>query len=122
MDPLMLMLLVLLGVMIVFAFINGRKRKKAMEKLRENMNPGVEVMLGSGIYATIVSVNETTQRARVRTGEAVIEVHTGAIAQLVSTTDAADVAADESFVAAAETGDQVAENNATETPNSANKP
>jgi preprotein translocase subunit YajC len=42
----------------VWIFVSGRNRKKAAEKLRAEVVKGAYVMLTSGIYGKIVSVNE----------------------------------------------------------------
>jgi preprotein translocase subunit YajC len=42
----------------VWIFISGRNRKKAAEKLRAEVVKGAYVMLTSGIYGKILSVNE----------------------------------------------------------------
>jgi preprotein translocase subunit YajC len=47
--------LIFLGVWI---FISGRNRKKAADKLRAEVVKGAYVMLTSGIYGKILSVNE----------------------------------------------------------------
>ncbi len=98
MDPLFLVMLALLALMVFFMFRNGRKRKQAMEELRQNLNPGVEVMLGAGIYGHIVSVDETAQRAVINSAGSTIEVHIGAIAQLVPVVEP-EVAADAAVAA-----------------------
>jgi preprotein translocase subunit YajC len=42
----------------VWIFVSGRNRKKAAEKLKAEVVKGAQVMLTSGIYGKILSVNQ----------------------------------------------------------------
>jgi preprotein translocase subunit YajC len=53
-----LFLFLALAFLGVWIFISGRNRKKAAEKLRAEVIKGAYVMLTSGIYGKILSVNE----------------------------------------------------------------
>lgn len=88
MDPMSLIMFALIGVLIIFMFRNGRKRKAQMEQLQTQMVPGAEVMLQSGIYATIESIDEETNRAVVVSGTSTLVVHRQAIGQVVTAVDA----------------------------------
>ncbi len=63
---------------------NGRKRKKAAQELQNNVVAGSDVMLTSGIYATIVSVAE--DRVTVSSGTATLVVAKGAILRVLPAT------------------------------------
>ena len=57
MDP-NLVLYVALGAMIVLMVFNSRKRKKAAADLQQSIQPGATVMLTSGIYGNVVSIDD----------------------------------------------------------------
>lgn len=101
MDPMTLIMFALIGVLIIFMFRNGRKRRAQMEELQTKMVPGAEVMLQSGIYATIDSIDEEANRATVTSGSSTFVVHRNAIGQVVtpvedvSVNDDLDVAPDD---------------------------
>ncbi|MBP1325110.1 preprotein translocase subunit YajC [Leucobacter exalbidus] len=84
MDPITLMMFALIAVMIFFMFRNSKKRKAAMEEMQTNMRPGAEVMLQSGIFATLEEIDEETNRATVRSGNSTLIVHRNAISQVVT--------------------------------------
>lgn len=87
-DPFMIVMLALVAVLIFFMFRNGKKRQQAMAELQNNMRPGAEVMLQSGIFATIEDVNEEENRITVRSGTSTLVVHRNAVAQVVTPSDA----------------------------------
>lgn len=91
MDPLSIVMILAVVVLIFFMFRNGKKRQRAQQELRESMRPGVEIMLGSGIYGTILNVDEENNRATIESGTATFDVHMQAISQVVPTpVEAAD--------------------------------
>ena len=53
-----LILYVALAAMIVLMVFNSRKRKKAAAELQESIQPGATVMLTSGIYGKVVTIDE----------------------------------------------------------------
>ncbi|MCX8530292.1 MAG: preprotein translocase subunit YajC [Rhodoluna sp.] len=63
---------------------NSRKRKKAALELQSNLVAGTEVMLTSGIFATIVAINE--DRATVSSGTSTLVVAKGAILRVLPAT------------------------------------
>lgn len=91
MDPMTLIMFALIGVLIIFMFRNGRKRRAQMEELQTKMVPGAEVMLQSGIYATIESIDEEANRATVVSGNSTFIVHRNAIGQVVTPVEANDI-------------------------------
>ncbi|MGN7976349.1 preprotein translocase subunit YajC [Microbacterium sp. 22195] len=97
-----LMLFGLLAVMLVFMFMNTRKRQKQMKEQQEEKAaktvPGAKVLLQGGLYGTIVSFDpvDLDKPAQVELAPGVvIEVHSQAIIRVVDPTeDAADDEAD----------------------------
>lgn len=94
-DPMTLIMFALIAVLIIFMIRNGKKRQAAMHELQNNVRPGAEVMLQSGIYATIEEVDEAENRVTVRSGASTFVVHRNAIGQIVTPVEAADEPADE---------------------------
>lgn len=81
-DPMMLMLLVLLGGMLVFTIFNGRRQaKKRQEQEQERqtkMLPGARVMSRAGLFGTLVEfdADDLTKPAKVEVAPGVIvELH-----------------------------------------------
>lgn len=99
MDPITLMMFALIAVMIFFMFRNGKKRKAAQEDMQNNMRPGAEVMLQSGIFATLEEIDEETNRATVRSGNSTFVVHRNAISQVVTPNEGADATEQEADLA-----------------------
>lgn len=87
----------LLAVLVVFMFINGRKRQKQMKAEQEEKAaktvPGVKVLLQGGIYGTIVAYDhddlDSPALVEIAPGT-VIEVHSQAILRIVEPTDVVD--------------------------------
>ncbi len=101
MDPMSLMLFGLLAVMLVFMFLNTRKRQKQMKEQQEEKAaktvPGAKVLLQGGLYGTIVSFDpvDLDKPAQVELAPGVvIEVHSQAIIRVVDPTE--ETADDES--------------------------
>lgn len=94
-----LLLIAVLLVLIVFMFVNSRKRAKKMkeeaeEKARQTV-PGVEVMLQSGIFGTIVAydADDLDKPAEIEIAPGtVIKVHSQAIARIVTPSEIEDEA------------------------------
>lgn len=91
MDPITIIMFALIAVMIFFMFRNGKKRKQAMEELQNGLQPGAEVMLGSGIFGTVDSVDDEANKVTLLSGTSTLVVHRNAITQIVpaETPDAA---------------------------------
>ncbi|WP_217183964.1 preprotein translocase subunit YajC [Streptomyces sp. AC495_CC817] len=101
--PMEFILLPVLAVLIVFMFINTRKRQKQMKADQEEKAtktvPGVKVLLQGGIYGTIVAYDhddlDSPALVEIAPGT-IIEVHSQAILRIVEPKDAvADETADE---------------------------
>ena len=87
-DPLSIVMFGLIAVLIFFMFRNGKKRQAAQQEMQNNLRPGAQVMLQSGIFGTIESVDEEENRVTVRSGDSSIVVHRNAIGQIVTPADA----------------------------------
>lgn len=88
MDPLSLVMFGLIAVLIFFMFRNGKKRQQAQLEMQNNVRPGAQVMLQSGIFATIESIDEEENRVTVRSGDSSFVVHRNAIGQIITPADA----------------------------------
>jgi preprotein translocase subunit YajC len=94
MDP-TLFLLPILAVLIVFMFLNTRKRQKQMKAEQEEKAtktvPGVKVLLQGGLYGTIVAYDpenlDEPALIEIAPGT-IIEVHSQAILRIVEPKDA----------------------------------
>lgn len=106
--PMEFILLPILAVLIVFMFVNTRKRQKQMKAEQEEKAtktvPGVKVLLQGGIYGTIVAYDhddlDSPALVEIAPGT-VIEVHSQAILRIVEPKDvlAGDAAADDTIAA-----------------------
>ncbi|MBN8206176.1 preprotein translocase subunit YajC [Microbacterium esteraromaticum] len=96
----------LLAVMLVFMFMNTRKRQKQMKEQQEEKAaktiPGAKVLLQGGLYGTVVSYDavDLDKPAQIELAPGVvIEVHSQAILRVVDpteeTVDSDDVAEEE---------------------------
>lgn len=83
-DPLMLVMLAAIAVMIFFMFRNGKKRQEQIRNMQNNMKPGAEIMLQSGIFGTVVSIDEEAGRVTVKSGDATFVAHRNAVGQIVT--------------------------------------
>lgn len=111
MDPITLVMLALLGFLIFLMFRNSKKRKEMQEQLRAGLQPGVEVMLNSGIYGRILAVDEEANRATLLSGEAALEVHLQAITQIVPSAEPESADSVESLDVEGNSENAEAENN-----------
>lgn len=95
----------LLAVMLVFMFLNTRKRQKQMKEQQEEKAsktvPGAKVLLQGGLYGTVVSYDpiDLDKPAEIELAPGVvIEVHSQSILRVVDPTESVesheDVAAD----------------------------
>jgi preprotein translocase subunit YajC len=77
-------LFALLAVVIIFMYRNSRKRRRDMEELQEKMVPGAEVMTQTGIFGTLVSIDEETNQAIIETTPGTkLRVHRQVLARVV---------------------------------------
>jgi preprotein translocase subunit YajC len=83
-DPLTIGLFVLLAIVIIFMWRNSRKRRAEAEELQTKMVPGAEVMTQTGIFGTLVSINEETNEAIIETTPGTkLRVHRQVLARVV---------------------------------------
>ena len=74
----------LLAVVIIFLFRNSRKRRRDMEELQDKMVPGAEVMTQTGIFGTLISIDEETNQAIIETTPGTkLRVHRQVLARVV---------------------------------------
>lgn len=57
----------LLAIVIIFMFRNSRKRRRDMEELQDKMIPGAEVMTQTGIFGTLISIDDESNQAIIET-------------------------------------------------------
>lgn len=111
--PMEILLFGLLAVLVVFMFVNGRRRQKQMKAEQEEKAtktvPGVKVLLQGGIYGTIVAYDhddlDSPALVEIAPGT-VIEVHSQAILRIVEPkdlTDGVEVVGDDAPVVVEET-------------------
>jgi len=74
----------LIAVLIIFMIRNGRKRQQAAREMQDNLRPGAEVMLQSGIYGVVEDVDAETNRVTVLSGTSTLVVHRNAVGQIVT--------------------------------------
>jgi preprotein translocase subunit YajC len=74
--------IILIGGMVVFMMLSGRKRKAQAAEMATKVVAGAKVMLTSGIYGEIVSI--TDDRITLKSaGSTVLEVAKGAVVRVV---------------------------------------
>jgi preprotein translocase subunit YajC len=77
-------LFALLAIVIIFMFRNSRKRRADAEKLQTQMVPGVEIMTQTGIFGTLISIDEETNQAIIETTPGTkLRVHRQVLARVV---------------------------------------
>jgi preprotein translocase subunit YajC len=83
-DPLTIGLFALLAVVIIFMWRNSRKRRVEAEEMQTKMVPGAEVMTQTGIFGTLVSIDEDTNQAIIETTPGTkLRVHRQVLARVV---------------------------------------
>ena len=96
MDPTIILLVLLLAVMIIFMFRNNKKRQRDAESMKNNLQPGVELMTGSGLFGTVVSIDDEANKIVIEsTPGTLLTIHRQAIARLIDPTENAVVADDD---------------------------
>lgn len=93
-DFLTIGMLLLLAVMIFFMFRSSRKRKQQAAELQSKMTPGVRIMTSSGIFGTLLWIDDEKTQAGIEIAPGVeIVVHRQIVSQVVeepTQTDASD--------------------------------
>lgn len=80
--------LLFIAVVVLLLFVMvirpARKRAQHVSKLQAALSRGDEVMLTSGIFGTVLSIDEEAARVQVSVADSVVlTVHRGAIAEIV---------------------------------------
>ncbi|PPI36632.1 MULTISPECIES: preprotein translocase subunit YajC [unclassified Rathayibacter] len=92
MDPTIILLVLLLAVMIIFMFRNNKKRQRDAESMKNNLQPGVELMTGSGLFGTVVSIDDEANKIVIEsTPGTLLTIHRQAIARLIDPSENAVV-------------------------------
>ena len=90
--------LLMFAALAVLMFLSFRRAKKAQEQqaeMRRSLTPGQEVMMTSGIFGRLVSVDEAAQRATLEVSPGTrMDVHLQGIANVVEPEAAPAVVAD----------------------------
>lgn len=96
MDPTIILLVLLLAVMIIFMFRNNKKRQRDAENMKNNLVPGVELMTGSGLFGTVVSIDDDANKIVIEsTPGTLLTIHRQAIARLIDPSENAPVVDDD---------------------------
>ncbi len=96
-DPMSLIMFGLIAVLIIFMIRNGKKRQNAAREMQDNLRPGAEVMLQSGIFAVVDELDEETNRITVSSGNSTLVVHRNAIGQIITPVESSDEAEEKSL-------------------------
>ncbi|MEO8907818.1 MAG: preprotein translocase subunit YajC [Microbacteriaceae bacterium] len=83
-DPLTIGMLVILAVLIIFMFRSSRKRKQQAAELQQKVVAGADVMTNSGVFGTIVSIDEEDNKIRLEIAPGiVITVHRQTVTRVI---------------------------------------
>ena len=96
MDPFSLMMMAVLALLVFFMFRNSRKQRQTQLELQEKLVPGAKVMTSFGLYATLVSMDDDTNVAVIKTGKSTtLEVHRQVLTKVIEDEVPADDASSE---------------------------
>ena len=96
MDPFSLMMMAVLALLVFFMFRNSRKQRQTQLELQEKLVPGAKVMTSFGLYATLVSIDDETNVAVIKTGKSTtLEVHRQVLTKVIEDEVPADDASSE---------------------------
>jgi len=83
-DPFTIIMLAVLAVLIFFMFRNSRKRQSEAQKLQSSVVPGAKVMTNSGVFGTILSIDDDENQVLLETTPGtVLTVHRQTVARVV---------------------------------------
>jgi preprotein translocase subunit YajC len=95
-DPFSLMMMAVLALLVFFMFRNSRKQRQTQLELQEKLVPGAKVMTSFGLYATLVSIDDDTNVAVIKTGKSTtLEVHRQVLTKVIEDEVASDDASAE---------------------------
>jgi preprotein translocase subunit YajC len=95
-DPFSLMMMAVLALLVFFMFRNSRKQRQTQLELQEKLVPGAKVMTSFGLYATLVSIDDDTNVAVIKTGKSTtLEVHRQVLTKVIEDEVPADDASTE---------------------------
>ena len=96
MDPFSLMMMAVLALLVFFMFRNSRKQRQTQLELQEKLVPGAKVMTSFGLYATLVSIDDDSNVAVIKTGKSTtLEVHRQVLTKVIEDEVPADDASSE---------------------------
>jgi preprotein translocase subunit YajC len=75
---------VLMGLMVVFMLISGRKRKKEEEAKRAQMKSGSKIMTNSGIIGRIVSMKDGDTEVVIKSEDTKLRILKSTIASVIN--------------------------------------
>jgi preprotein translocase subunit YajC len=100
-NILTIVMVVILAALIFFMFRSSRRRQKQQAELQKQVVPGATVMTNFGVFGTIVSIDEETNKVELETSPGhILTVHRQTIGRVETAPDA--VAETETDVVASE--------------------
>ncbi len=88
-DPFTLMMIAVLAIMVIFMIRNSRKQKSARDELVSKVVKGANVMTTSGIFGTILSIDEDENEILLESAPGTkLRLHRQAIASVIEKTPA----------------------------------
>lgn len=85
-NILTVVMVVILAALIFFMFRSSRKRQKQQSELQKQVVPGATVMTNFGVFGTIVSIDEETNKVELETSPGhILTVHRQTIGRVETT-------------------------------------
>lgn len=77
-------MLAVIVVIVIFMFRNSRKRKSQMDDLQRQVVPGARVMTNSGVFGTILSIDDEANEVKLETHPGtVLTVHRQTVGRVI---------------------------------------
>lgn len=90
-NILTIVMVVVLAALIFFMFRSSRRRQKQASELQKKVVPGATVMTNFGVFGTIVSIDEETNKVELETSPGhILTVHRQTIGRVETTPDTVD--------------------------------
>ncbi|WP_022899448.1 preprotein translocase subunit YajC [Humibacter albus] len=90
-NVLTIVMVVVLAALIFFMFRSSRRRQKQQQDLQKQVVPGASVMTNFGVFGTIVSIDEESNKVKLETGPGqILTVHRQTIGRVETTPDAVE--------------------------------